>query len=266
MSGWHQTHQGSSCGNRSAHKPLSHSRSAPQCLTVSCQETISWKANLALEDSMFPHSDKGKLSWVQTGCLCSQKYFSRLISSHIPPQADEVRCSLPSRVGCASMYACLWASLLAAHVWSSKALSADFHLWMLACYFSLCWYCSSILAFFWALSPLHPAFSPLLLFSLALWFQDAIFKRPCHVNSTHTPVSHPPFALLFPLGKHANLCFQKILLTCVYIYFESWVFEHELEPAGSHLANMAWRERSQEATRNQTNYLDMCWRVTKETG
>lgn len=56
-------------------KPLSHSCSAPRCLTVSCQETISWKANLALEDSVFPQSDKGKLSWVQTGCLCSQKYF-----------------------------------------------------------------------------------------------------------------------------------------------------------------------------------------------
>lgn len=89
------------------------------------------------------------------------------------------------------------------------------------------------------LSPLHPAFSPLLLFSLALCFQDAVSKRPCHVNSTHTPVSHPPFALLSLLGKHANLCFQKVLLTCVYICFESRVFEHELEPAGSHLGNTA---------------------------
>lgn len=164
------------------------------------------------------------------------------------------------------MYACLWVSLLAAHVRSCIALSADFHLWMFAYNFSLCWDCSSLPAFFWALSPLTLLFPPLLLFSLAIRFQDAIFKRPCHVNSTHTPVSHPPFALLSLLGKHANLCFQKILLTCVYICFESWVFEHELEPAGSHLGNTAWRERSQEAIRNQTNYLDMCWRVIKETG
>jgi hypothetical protein len=72
----------------------------------------------------------------------------------------------------------------------------------------------------------------------------------------------PAFPVLFcpPRGNMITFVFENTPALCVYLLWKLSLW------TGSGAGRLTLRERSQDATRNQTDYLAICWGVLKEVG